>query len=153
ASPITTSGSVHSQSWLPSPIASPKRIRIRSGMTPPPRVWHRRSSQENGGHPTAARAALSSGTTTEQNGRGGGYHADVERGHFRLGFAGLGHVGSALARLLLARREELERRHDLTFETTLLATARRGTLVDPVGINLRAALDAGWSSPLRLEDA
>src|SRR5437773_1706923 len=57
----------------------------------------------------------------------------MDRRHFRLGFAGFGNVGRALARLLLERRGELERRHDLTFEVTLLASARRGALVEPAG--------------------
>src|SRR5439155_22680457 len=73
--------------------------------------------------------------------------------HFRLGFAGFGNVGRALARLLLARRGELERRHGLTFEVTLLASARRGATVAPGGIDLEAALRDGWSSPGRLPDA
>ncbi len=77
----------------------------------------------------------------------------MDRRHFRLGFAGFGNVGRALARLLLARRDELEKRHGLTFEVTLLASARRGTLVEPGGIDLDAALRDGWSSSGRLPDA
>jgi len=77
----------------------------------------------------------------------------MDRRHVRLGFAGFGNVGRALARLLLERRDELERRHDLTFEVTLLASARRGTLVDSGGIDLEAALRDGWSSTGRLPDA
>src|SRR2546425_396684 len=77
----------------------------------------------------------------------------MDRRHFRLGFAGFGNVGRALARLLLERRGELERRHDLTFEVTLLASARRGALVEPAGIDLEAALRDGWSSSGRLPDA
>lgn len=64
----------------------------------------------------------------------------------RIGFAGFGNVGRALARLLLARREELLRRHRLRFEVTLLASARRGALVDPAGLDLERALADGWSS-------
>src|SRR3989442_15959544 len=60
----------------------------------------------------------------------------MERRHLRLGFAGFGNVGRALARLLIARRDEIGRRHHLTFETTLLASGRRGTLVEPGGIDL-----------------
>ena len=77
----------------------------------------------------------------------------MDRRHFRLGFAGFGNVGRALARLLLERRGELERRHDLTFEVTLLASARRGALVEPAGIDLEASLRDGWSSSGRLPDA
>ena len=73
--------------------------------------------------------------------------------HFRLGFAGFGNVGRALARLLLARRDELERRCGLTFEVTLLASARRGARVEPGGIDLEAALRDGWASPRPLAEA
>ncbi len=77
----------------------------------------------------------------------------MDRRHVRLGFAGFGNVGRALARLLLERRDEIGRRHHLTFETTLLASGRRGTLVEPGGIDLEAALRDGWSSSGRLPDA
>ncbi len=72
--------------------------------------------------------------------------------HVRLGFAGFGNVGRALARLLLARREELERRHGLTWSVTLLASARRGAWVDPGGVDLEAALSDGWSASGRLPE-
>ena len=74
----------------------------------------------------------------------------MERAHFRIGFAGFGHVGRALARLLVDRRDELETRHGLTFETVLLASARRGALVSPGGIDLEAAQRDGWSSSVNL---
>ena len=74
----------------------------------------------------------------------------MERAHFRIGFAGFGHVGRALARLLVDRRDELETRHGLTFATVLLASARRGALVSPGGIDLEAALRDGWSSSVNL---
>jgi len=77
----------------------------------------------------------------------------MDRRHVRLGFAGFGNVGRALARLLLERRDEIGRRHHLTFETTLLASGRRGAWVEPGGIDLEAALRDGWSSPGRLPDA
>ena len=63
----------------------------------------------------------------------------------RIGFVGFGHVGRALARLLLERRDELRRRHGLAFEVTLLASARRGALIGPAGIDLKRALAEGWS--------
>ncbi|MGH9797342.1 MAG: homoserine dehydrogenase, partial [Candidatus Polarisedimenticolia bacterium] len=63
----------------------------------------------------------------------------------RVGFAGFGNVGTALARLILERRGELRRRHDLEIDVTLLASARRGALVEPAGLDLARALDAGWS--------
>jgi homoserine dehydrogenase len=76
----------------------------------------------------------------------------MERRHFRLGFAGFGNVGRALARLLIARRDELKRRCGLSFEVTLLASARCGAWVEPRGIDLEEALRAGWSSASRLAD-
>jgi homoserine dehydrogenase len=77
----------------------------------------------------------------------------MDRRHFRLGFAGFGNVGRALARLVLARRDELAARHGLTFAVTLLASARRGATIVPGGIDLEAALRDGWSSSARLPDA
>lgn len=65
----------------------------------------------------------------------------------RIGFVGFGHVGKALARLLIERREEMARRHGLVFEVTLLASARCGSWIEPAGIDLRRALEADWSSP------
>jgi len=76
----------------------------------------------------------------------------MERRHFRLGFAGFGNVGRALARLLIARRDELRLRCGLTFDVTLLASARRGARVEPEGIDLETALRDGWSSATRLPD-
>jgi homoserine dehydrogenase len=64
----------------------------------------------------------------------------------KIGFVGFGNVGRALARLLLNRRTELERRHDLIFKVTLLTSASRGALIDPSGIDLTSALDVGWSA-------
>ena len=78
--------------------------------------------------------------------------AHMERVHYRLGIAGFGNVGRALARLLLTRRGELEARHGLTFEVTLLASARRGALVETAGIDLEAALRDGWSSTKKLPE-
>jgi homoserine dehydrogenase len=66
----------------------------------------------------------------------------------RVGFAGFGNVGTALARLILERRAELRRRHGLEIGVTFLASARRGALVEPAGLDLSRALEAGWSSPL-----
>ena len=77
----------------------------------------------------------------------------MEIRHFRLGFAGFGNVGRALARLLLDRRDELARRCGLTFEVTLLASARRGAWVDPSGIDLERALRDGWSEAARAPEA
>src|SRR2546428_5957086 len=76
----------------------------------------------------------------------------MERRHLRLGFAGFGNVGRALARLLIARRDELSRRLGLSFDVTLLASARRGARVEPGGIDLERALHDGWSSGSRLQE-
>jgi homoserine dehydrogenase len=63
---------------------------------------------------------------------------------WRIGFVGLGNVNRALLRLLEARREELLARHGLEFRVTMIATRRRGALVDEAGIEPRAALDGDW---------
>lgn len=66
--------------------------------------------------------------------------------HWRLGFAGFGSVNKALAGTLLERRDELQQRHGLTFEVTLLATASRGALIEEGGLDPLAVFQAGWSS-------
>src|SRR5262245_16720971 len=152
-SPITISGSVQSQSWLPSPIASPKRILIRSGMTAPPcGTFECAVLPENGAHPTPGRSAVSSRRPSRETPLAGMIANVMDERRYRLGFAGFGHVGRALARLLLERRDELRRRHALVFDVTLLASARRGTLLEPRGIDLEKALDFGWTSGHRLLD-
>jgi homoserine dehydrogenase len=72
----------------------------------------------------------------------------LESRRWRLGFVGFGAVNRALARMLLSRRGEIERRHGLAFEVTLVATARRGAWVEPSGLDLGRALEADWSSRL-----
>jgi len=54
----------------------------------------------------------------------------------RLALYGFGHVGRALARLLVATRD----RHDFT--VTAIVTARHGAVVDRRGIDLAAELCA-----------
>ena len=71
----------------------------------------------------------------------------------RLGLIGFGSVNRALARILLERREEIARRHRLEFVVTLVASARRGALVDPKGIDLSRALETGWSEKTTTLDA
>jgi homoserine dehydrogenase len=66
-------------------------------------------------------------------------------GHFRIGLIGFGSVNRALARILIARRAEIEARHGLTFQVNLIATARRGAWIEPEGIDLECALRDGWS--------
>jgi homoserine dehydrogenase len=68
----------------------------------------------------------------------------TRRRHWRIGFVGFGNVNRALARLLVDRRRELEERHGLTFEVTLLCSARRGALTDPDGIDLEQVLLKDW---------
>lgn len=63
----------------------------------------------------------------------------------RLGLIGFGHVNQALARLLLERRSEIETRHGLAYEVTVVAAARRGAWVEPSGIDLEKALRDGWT--------
>jgi homoserine dehydrogenase len=64
---------------------------------------------------------------------------------WRLGFAGCGSVNRALLGMLEAGRDELRRRHGLEFRVTMVATRRRGALVDPAGIPARAVAGDGWS--------
>src|SRR2546426_3508356 len=52
----------------------------------------------------------------------------------RLALYGFGHVGRAVARLLLAKRDQLP------FSVTAIVTARHGALVVPAGIDLAGAL-------------
>jgi homoserine dehydrogenase len=74
-------------------------------------------------------------------------------GRLRLGLIGLGHVNSALARLLLDRRAEIQERHGLAYEVTVVATARRGAWVDPSGIDLEKALQEGWKGGIATLEA
>lgn len=61
--------------------------------------------------------------------------------HYQLALLGFGNVGRALAELLLRKRVELAERYDITFSVTGIATARHGTVVQPAGIDLAAALE------------
>jgi homoserine dehydrogenase len=60
--------------------------------------------------------------------------------HYRLALIGFGNVGQALARLLLRKKDELDRTHGITFSVTGIATGRHGMAIDPDGINLDQAL-------------
>ena len=75
------------------------------------------------------------------------------RRRWRLGFAGFGNVHRALAWLLLKRREEMARRYGLEFEATLVASRGRGAWVEPGGLDLREALERGWSSSVATLEA
>ncbi len=46
--------------------------------------------------------------------------------HYRLALLGFGNVGRALARLLLRKEAELERKYDINFTVTGIATGRTG---------------------------
>lgn len=59
---------------------------------------------------------------------------------YRLAFLGFGNVGRALARLLLQKQNELASRYDIKFLTTGIATGKHGAAINPVGIDLDAAL-------------
>ncbi len=59
----------------------------------------------------------------------------------RLAFLGFGNVGSALARLLLSKRSELESRYGVSWRVVGLMTGSHGAAIDQDGIDLAQALD------------
>jgi homoserine dehydrogenase len=61
---------------------------------------------------------------------------------YDLALLGFGNVGQALARLLLRKREELQKHYDLTFSVTGIATGRHGMAIDHRGIELEAVVDS-----------
>jgi homoserine dehydrogenase len=63
---------------------------------------------------------------------------------WRIGFAGFGNVNRALFRMLESRRDELRARRGLRFRVTMIATRRRGALVDPGGIDTATAMGGAW---------
>ncbi|MBT3313294.1 MAG: homoserine dehydrogenase [Anaerolineae bacterium] len=66
--------------------------------------------------------------------------------HYKLAFLGFGNVGRALAELLIRKKTELKEKYDITFSVTGIATGRRGSLVNPNGIDLHGALELVRSS-------
>ena len=60
--------------------------------------------------------------------------------HLRITLLGFGNVGQALARLLLRKRDQLQRDYDLTYTVTGIATARHGVAIDSQGISVERAL-------------
>lgn len=58
----------------------------------------------------------------------------------RLTLLGFGHVGRALARLLMDKEEHLRQAYDLTFQVVGIATGSHGMALDPAGIDLVQAL-------------
>jgi homoserine dehydrogenase len=69
-------------------------------------------------------------------------------GHYRLAFMGFGNVGKALAKLLLGKQAELQQRYGITFSATGIASGRHGMVIDPDGIDLELAIQAGDLSSL-----
>ena len=60
--------------------------------------------------------------------------------HFNLCFLGFGNVGRALARLFLAKTEELRRQYGIEWSLTGVATRRMGWLASPGGLDVTALL-------------
>lgn len=60
---------------------------------------------------------------------------------YKLAFLGFGNVGKALARLLLEKETEIQKRYGITFCVTGIATARHGTAINLAGIDLRQVLE------------
>jgi homoserine dehydrogenase len=59
----------------------------------------------------------------------------------RLLFLGFGTVGQGLAELLLAKRDELKKRHGFDWKVTGIADTLKGSAYDPKGIDLAQALE------------
>jgi len=59
----------------------------------------------------------------------------------KLAFIGMGNVGRAFLRLLDRRQAELSTRYGMRWVATAISTARHGSLVSKVGIDLRGAVD------------
>lgn len=60
--------------------------------------------------------------------------------HYKLAFLGFGNVGKALAKLLLDKQDDIEKKIGATFSVTGIATGSRGIAIDPDGIDLAQAL-------------
>jgi len=60
--------------------------------------------------------------------------------HTKLAMLGFGNVGQALARLLLRKEADIQKRYGITFTVTGIATGRHGAAIDPQGIDLQSAL-------------
>jgi homoserine dehydrogenase len=59
--------------------------------------------------------------------------------HFRLAFLGFGNVGKALAKLLLAKQDELGQKYGITFSASGIASGSHGMAIDHQGIDLALA--------------
>jgi len=73
--------------------------------------------------------------------------------HYRLAFLGFGNVGKALAKLFLAKQEELKQRYGITFSATGIASGSHGMAIDSQGIDLELAQQAADLSTLSRERA
>ena len=60
--------------------------------------------------------------------------------HYNLALLGFGNVGQALAKLLIAKREELQTEYDITYSFTGIATGHHGSAIDGHGLNIDEAL-------------
>lgn len=65
---------------------------------------------------------------------------------FKSVLLGFGHVGQALARLLLEKRSELEHHYSIHFMVTAVATHTHGRALNPDGLDLEKALEIMDSS-------
>jgi homoserine dehydrogenase len=61
--------------------------------------------------------------------------------YIKLVLIGFGNVGQSLARLLLDKEGELERRYGVTYSVIGIATGSHGMAINPDGIDLRSALE------------
>jgi len=59
---------------------------------------------------------------------------------YKIAFLGFGHVGQALAALLMRKRLELKEHYGITFSTVGIATARHGKIINPAGLDLTGAV-------------
>jgi len=60
--------------------------------------------------------------------------------HYYLALLGFGNVGRALARLLLRKKDELEKDYGITFDVSGIATGHHGAVIDLDGLDLQRAL-------------
>ncbi|MEE9216391.1 MAG: homoserine dehydrogenase, partial [Anaerolineales bacterium] len=59
----------------------------------------------------------------------------------RLVLVGFGNVGSALARLIVAKRPEVQERYRLDLRVVAIATGTHGVAFDEAGLDLARALE------------
>ena len=59
----------------------------------------------------------------------------------KLALLGFGNAGQAFGRLLLDKEEEIKKTYETEIKVTVIATASKGNIYDPEGINLRTAIE------------